>query len=154
MKKAFALISAVIFVVVIATLGVFALSLANKSASSSVDTYLKEQADVLARSATELAVLAMQKHDYSRNCLNTMTIFYPVAGVGNSCNGDCLFQINVNFKYLDRSMAGSCNVISNTAFDPIIAGRIHPSSHTALINVEVVDRNRKIRVTTQSIQTP
>ncbi|CZE47145.1 type IV pilus modification PilV family protein [Campylobacter geochelonis] len=100
MKRAFTLIMAMFFIVILATLGMLALSLSTQTAKQSTDIYLREQAELLARSATEFAVMAMQAHSYTparsngEHCLETVDITYPTAD-------NPLFKGRVQIYYLN-----------------------------------------------------
>jgi len=149
MKRGFGLISAMIFIVVLATIGALALSMSTKSAAQATNTYLKEQAEVLAANATEFAVMAMQMHDYGDNdqkgCINNITLWYPD-------NTQPMFQMNVALKYLNKSLPNSC-----TKADGAVAIEVgDTSAHAAIIEVEVVsiDQDPQIRYFLRSVQKP
>ena len=63
MRKAFSLITAIFVIVLMATVAVFVLNLAGQITKESTDQYRQEQAALLARSYTELAVMAVINHD-------------------------------------------------------------------------------------------
>ena len=107
MKKGFSLLTAVIFLVVIATLSMIALSLSTQSAKQTTDDYLKVQAELLAKSGTEFALLAMSGHDYSTNCLNSIDIKYPI----NTAN--YTHDINITIHYIGNGLPLSCNTYAN-----------------------------------------
>lgn len=103
MRKGFSLITAIIFIVLVATLGALALSLSTKTAKQTGDIYLREQAELLAQSATELALLAISSHDINAtSCINQVNIPYPN------------FDINISVSYLGSGFPASCNTLSNT----------------------------------------
>ena len=147
MKRGFGLVSAMIFIVVLATIGALALAMSTKSVGQATNTYLKEQAEVLATNATEFAVMAMQMHDYdaNRNCLNDITIFYP-----NQANA--VFRMDVELSYLNSSLYNGCR-ISNTAS---ALGLTHPAAHAAIVDVTVtsVNQDPQIRYFLRSVQKP
>ena len=107
MKKGFSLLTAVIFLVVIATLSMIALSLSTQSAKQTTDDYLKVQAELLAKSGTEFALLAMSGHDYSTNCLNSIDIKYPI----NTAN--YTHDINITIHYIGNGLPPGCNTYAN-----------------------------------------
>lgn len=113
MKKGFALIMALIFIVLVATLGFLGLSFATKSAKQTGDIALKEQAEVLAYNAVDYATMAMQMHNYNINCLKNITIFYP-----NQANPQ--FIITTKLFYVNSDLA-NCNghILSNATSIPI-----------------------------------
>ncbi len=107
MKKGFSLLTAVIFLVVRATISMLALSLSTQSAKTTTDDYLKVQAELLAKSGTEFALLAMSGHDYSANCLNSIDIKYPV----NTSN--YTHDINITIHYMGNGLPTGCNSYAN-----------------------------------------
>lgn len=116
MKKGFSLITAIIFIVLAATLGALALSLSSVNVKQTSDLYLKTQAELLGQSATEYALLAISAHNIAtaNNCLNQINANYP-----NGTNPT--FDINITIKYLGRGLPGGttggtpdCNILSNS----------------------------------------
>ena len=93
MKKGFSLLTAVLFLVVIATLSMIALSLSTQSAKQTTDDYLKVQAELLAKSGTEFALLAMSGHDYNSSCLNNINITYNKQ-----------FDVNISIMYIGSGL--------------------------------------------------
>ena len=78
MRKGFSLITAIIIMILLATLLTLSISLSSQSVKQTTDIFLKAQAELLARSATEYALLAISGHDRdgSGNCLEDLTIGY------------------------------------------------------------------------------
>lgn len=74
MKRGFSLIMAIVFIVVIITIGMLSFTLSNTSVKQTTEQYLSEQAEALAMSASEYAIYAIQKHDFSQNYLNEVNI--------------------------------------------------------------------------------
>ncbi|ANE34080.1 hypothetical protein CHL_0721 [Campylobacter hyointestinalis subsp. lawsonii CCUG 27631] len=74
MKRGFSLIMAIVFIVVIITIGMLSFTLSNTSVKQTTEQYLSEQAEALAMSASEYAILAIQKHDFSQNYLNEVNL--------------------------------------------------------------------------------
>ncbi|MFL1706405.1 hypothetical protein ACHJH3_05315 [Campylobacter sp. MOP7] len=56
MRKAFSLVTAIFFMVLVATIATFALNLSATTAKHTTDIFLREQAELLAQGATEMAV--------------------------------------------------------------------------------------------------
>jgi type II secretory pathway pseudopilin PulG len=113
MRNGFSLITAIIFIVLIATIGALALSLSTQSVKQTGDLYLQTQADLLAQSGTELALLAFSAHDINatNGCVNTVLAQYPD-------NTDPIFNIEVSIQYLGRGLpngagGGNCDLLSN-----------------------------------------
>lgn len=128
-KRGFALIAAIFFIIIIATIAVTTLSTASMTARDTVNAHTREQALLLAQSATEFAVMAMQAHQYNdtggNNCLERINLAYPG------------YTITVNLYYIDNSLGCSAaNDIGGVALG------INPytglgNSHMALVDVTV-----------------
>lgn len=110
MKKGFTLITAIIFMVLIATIGAIAVSMSTFTAKQTSDTYLKTQAELLAMSATEYAILAIHGHDIlvNGNCVNQINATYPNAN-------SPLFDINVTIFYFGKNLPvyPKCNILGD-----------------------------------------
>ncbi|AFL68212.1 type II secretion system protein [Sulfurospirillum barnesii] len=99
MRRGFSLITAIVFIVLIATLSALALSFSSLSVKQTSDTYLREQAELLVQSATEYALLAISGHEInaSNGCLNTINAQFPNANTP-------LFDINISIYYLGMGL--------------------------------------------------
>lgn len=144
MKKGFSLITAIIFIVLIATIGALSLTLSNVSAKQTGDLYLKSQAELLAKSATEFALLSIIAHNRTTDCVNQINATFPTAA-------NPLFNINVTIQYLGSGLpaAPACNILSNTVTDP-------QSNPTVLIDTTVtsVGATEPIRFHKRTLQRP
>ena len=101
MRKGFSMLTALLFMILVATLGALALSLSNLSSKQTSDLYLREQAELLAQSATEYALLAISGHDFTANCLNTITSTYTDGAT-------TLFDINISLYYFGNGLPANC----------------------------------------------
>ena len=79
MKKAFSIILAIIFIMAVASIGALSISMATTGAKTSLNIFLKEQARLLADSASEYAILKVQQNDFSKGCIDTIEVNYPNA---------------------------------------------------------------------------
>lgn len=104
MKKGFSLLTAIMFIVLIATIGALALSFSTQTSKQTSDVYLRAQAEILARSATEYALLALSAHNHTANCLETIEAEY-----------NDIFDINMTLYYIGNfDPTWTCgNVIAN-----------------------------------------
>lgn len=68
MREAFSMITAIFVMVIMATIAAFVLNLSGKMVQETSTMFRQEQAALLARSYTELAVMAVMNHD--RNATN------------------------------------------------------------------------------------
>jgi len=127
MRKGFSLITALVFMILVATLGALALSLSTTSVKQTSDLYLREQAELLALSATEYAILAISAHDFTGtgNCLNTINSTYTQDG------NTTLFDINITLYYLGNGLPANCSTLTNN-----------------LNNIDTNDSNRTVMIDT------
>jgi len=76
MRKGFGLITAIIILVVISTLMTLMMTLSSSSVKQTTDLYFKEQAELLARSSVEYALLAISGHENNVSCIENINITY------------------------------------------------------------------------------
>lgn len=113
MRKGFTLITAIMFIVLVSTLGALALTLSAVSTKQTTDLYLRAQAELLAKSATEFALLAISGHEINatNGCLNQINSQYVPNG------GTALFDINVTINYLGNGLntasGNNCNLLDD-----------------------------------------
>ncbi|MDP3588353.1 MAG: hypothetical protein Q8R58_09900 [Sulfuricurvum sp.] len=109
-RAGFAMILAIFVVVLIALGGVMLLGNASIGSKSIGDNYLKAQAELLAMSATEYAVMRAQDFNTSgANCLNQLNITVQDAA------GSAMFDANVTFHYSFKGLEpanGLCNTLT------------------------------------------
>jgi len=98
MRKGFSLITAIIILVIMSTLMVLMLSLSSQTVKQTEDIYLKEQAQLLARSATEYALLAISGHERTANskCVENIKMKYPATNPQ--------YNIKVSIYYIGKNM--------------------------------------------------
>ncbi|WP_333803758.1 type II secretion system protein [Sulfurospirillum sp.] len=102
MRRGFSLITAIVFIVLIATIGALALSFSTLNVKQTSDTYLREQAELLVQSGTEYALLAISAHEINatNGCLNTINAQFPNTATP-------LFDINISINYLGIGLPAS-----------------------------------------------
>ncbi|MCH9814507.1 MAG: type II secretion system protein [Epsilonproteobacteria bacterium] len=108
MRKGFSLVTAIVILITVATLMTLMMNLSSTSVKNTMDIYLKEQAELLARAATEYALLAISAHDNSGNCVETINISYP--------EGQSTHDMNVSIQYIGNNMMGCNTVLDNNIF--------------------------------------
>ncbi len=144
MRPAFTLLSAIFLMVLVAVLLMLSLSLSSQTTKQTADLYLQEQAQLLAKSSTEFALLSISAHDNNSSCINSIDLAYPDTGVK-------LFDINMTLYYLGNSMPATCNLLDNN---------IHTdeSNGTVLIDTVVTytdpDSGETVRFHRRTIQKP
>lgn len=163
MRPAFSMILAIIFIVVIATLGMLSLQLSAQSAKQTEHVFLREQADLLAMNAAELAVLTMQQNPYvganQANWIREIRICYPVA-----CNNNAwLLRATVNIDYMAfRNLNGVASELNNAnnhaAHIKDGTPYVVPNDNIAMLNIAVESNTAlvrdRIRIFRSTIQRP
>lgn len=110
MKKGFSLIAAIFFIILISTIALTSLSIATMSAREAPNILLNQQAELLARSATEYAIMNIQQNDYNKcpGNVKEIKLNYPN-------NNSPIFNVKVQIYYLNSALPCGKNVISSTA---------------------------------------
>ena len=98
MRRGFTLIAAIFFVVIASSICMLALSIATTSVRQNSEIYLREQSELVARAATEYAMLAIISNDFSTTCLGNQS---ENASEDNPISGEFgdLFTFKVYVKY-------------------------------------------------------
>ncbi len=142
MKRGFSLIMAIVFIVVIITIGMLSFTLSNTSVKQTTEQYLSEQAEALAMSASEYAILAIQKHDFSQNFLREITMSYP-----NEQNPYLIATVNIN--YIGTTKSSYNSEATDLSQDNKIRAVILTTIVESNPNI-IKDQNiRYVRITTQ-----
>ncbi|WP_456404282.1 type II secretion system protein [Hydrogenimonas sp.] len=140
MRPAFTLLSAIFLMVLIAILLMLSLSLSSQTVKQTGDLYLKEQAQLLAKSSTEFALLAISAHENSTSCINRIRLGYAT-----------LFDIDMTLYYLGSGLPATCNTLDN-----ILATK--ESNGTVMIDTVVTytdpESNETVRFHRRTIQKP
>ena len=131
-RNGFAMIMAIFFMIVIATLLTYMLSSTTETANRTTNTYLNEQAQLIAKSAVEYTILAVSAHDRSGGCLNNINTMYVVDGLP-------FFDIKVDIQYF-----GFASITSGSGCSTLVTGSTDTiatpeSNGTMLIDVYVSD---------------
>jgi len=116
-RKAFSMLTALVIIVLMASVGIFVLNLGGKIVKSTTTQYQHEQAELYAKSYTEYAILAVTGNDRSSNCLTTITGSIQTdtsAGAPTVAEGNG-YDINVTISYIGTAAGlGTCPAL-NTA---------------------------------------
>ncbi|MDY4803645.1 hypothetical protein [Campylobacter sp.] len=93
MKKGFSLILAIIFILLVASIGALSMSISSSSAKTSVNLFIHEQAKLLADGAAEYAIMKVQQNNFAATCVDEIEINYP--------NGTSpTFKANISITYI------------------------------------------------------
>ena len=117
-KKAFSMITAIFVLIMMATLSSLIMNVSGKTVKATTQQYQKEQALLLARSYTELAILYVSSHARNVNCIEHINATY-----GPSIqNGG--YGIRVDIRYVGKADA----LVNCTA--PSVLALIPNAAHT------------------------
>lgn len=102
-KKAFSLITALVIIVLMATVAIFVMNLSGKVVKSTVAQYQHEQAELYAKSYTEYAILAVTGNNRSTECVENIsgTIGTPTTGNG--------YRVRTRIAYMVHSDVDTTN---------------------------------------------
>lgn len=102
MKKGFSLILAIIFILLVASIGALSMAISSSSAKTSVNLFIHEQAKLLANGAAEYAIMKVQQNNFATTCVDEIEIKYP--------NEDSpTFRANISITYIgDKDTIKHC----------------------------------------------
>lgn len=156
MRKGFSLITAIIFVVLVATLAMFSINTSATTAKQTSDVFLREQAELLAQGATEIAIFNLINTNFTQvaNCAsldsnaNIMQTLFPTNNVTTS-----LFNVTVTV----NKVFGTIGVCDGTAGrgTAVITVTTSASIGTVILDVTVTSTKPNVfpvRYTRRTIQ--
>jgi len=97
-KKAFSMITAIFVIVIMATVTALIMNVTGKTVKATTQQYQKEQAQILARSYTELAILKVLYSE--RNSTSCLSTFSENFGKESGFQG---YDIKVNIRYIGNN---------------------------------------------------
>ena len=134
MKKSFAMLFAIAFVVVLGTIGVMMMRFSGIALKQTSDNYLATQGELYAKSATEFSLQALESRDFVNNgCINKLDI------------NTSLYEINVTFHYFLTNCPVDCNCSEIVTKE---------SNGTIMINTYVKSKIDNVRYFRQTLQKP
>ncbi len=144
-RKGFGLITAIVIMMTIALLMSMSIGLSTVTTKQTSDLFIKEQAKLLLRSATEYALLAISGHDNKVNCIKNITINYP-----SSTNPQ--YVANINIWYIANNAPTTCPLLKNSI-------STNESNLTTILDVTVEAKSNlgisePIRIYKRTIQKP
>jgi hypothetical protein len=134
LRKSFSLFYTLVFLIIMSVVGLMIIRFSTYSSKHTVRSFMDTKADLISRSATEYAILALQGHDYKNGRLHSITINYPD------------FTARVRFHYFATNCVSGAECSNISTAD---------TNMSVLIYVTVVSKNpifnvRKVRVTLQN----
>ena len=146
-RRGFGLITAIIIMLTVAVLMSMMIGLSTATTKQTSDIYIKEQARLYLRSATEYALMAISGHNNNNNCIEDITLNFQNGGTTN-------YTAKVDLWYMGRGIPAACH--------KILANNIQTddSNYTVIMDV-VVEANQAalglsepIRVYRRTLQKP
>lgn len=139
-RGGFAMIMAIFVVIMVAMGGVLILDNASTGSKSVTDNYLRTQAELLAESATEFALMhAQDTNTTAGNCLNDLNITV------NDSSGKAVYDIEVALSYsyenaaptacTSRTLAANTGNFSTVLIDTIVTTNIDANLSTEPIRI-------------------
>ncbi len=133
MRKGFSLITAIIIMMTVSLLMTMMISLSSVTVKTTTDMFLKEQAELLARSATEYSLLAVSGHDNHQSCIEKIDMLYPSAATPTH-------EMNVTLWYMGSGLVNCNHILDNNLSTP-------ESNLTAIIDVVVTVDQKNTGIT-------
>lgn len=105
MKKGFSLILAIIFILLVASIGALSMAISSSSAKTSINLFIHEQAKLLADGAAEYAIMKVQQNDFATTCVDEIVINYP----NDPNEASPTFRVNISITYIgDKDTIKHC----------------------------------------------
>ncbi len=95
-RKAFSLVTAIIVIVLMATVGILVMNISGKIVKETTTQYRKEQAVLLAKSYTEFAIMAVTANDRTADCIENINGNNVIA---NDSSGQG-YQVDTRIAYI------------------------------------------------------
>ena len=133
-RDAFSMITAIIVIVLMATVSILVMSLSGKMVKETTAQFQREQAILLAKSYTEFAVMAIGANDRAINCLTQIdgnNIIRSEAQGG--------FQARVRISYIGDASVNSCGTVGTRIFSNTVATPETPINAIIDVYVEYKD---------------
>jgi len=130
-RRGFGLITAIIIMMTVAILMSLMIGLSSSTVKQTSNLFIKEQARLYLRSATEFALLAISGHDNSASCVEDVNISFD-----NSS-----YNASVDIWYMGNGIPTSCNkILDNTL-------QTDDSNYTVIMDVMVEANQTKLGLT-------
>ena len=141
-RNGIAMIVAIAFLILTAVLMAIMVNMTAQTTKQTGDMYFQEQAQLLAKSATEFTLLAISGHDRAAGCLTSVNIQYPDDG------NDSIFDINTSIRYIGlEDLGGTCQTAS--AIDPtsVVSTITTPESNGTIVIDTYVTTSANVKLT-------
>lgn len=142
-RNGIAMIIAIAFLLITAILMAIMINMSAETTKRTGDIYFQEQAHLLAKSATEFALLAISGHNRAANsCLRSINIEYPAAGALS------IFDINTTIRYIGlEDLGGTCQTQSAINPASLVSTISTPESNGTIIIDTYVSTSANVNLT-------
>ena len=130
-KKAFSMITAIFVIVIMATVTSMIMNVTGKTVKVTTQQYQKEQAALLARSYTELAILKVLHQE--RNVTSCLSTFTENFGGETDFHG---YDVTVNIKYIGNSTLLNGCVASSSSITPTWTNNLNGFNKTISLIID------------------
>ena len=120
LRQGFSLLMAVFIIILMSTITALIMNTTSKVIKETSAQYRNEQSRLLAKSYTELAIMAVMGHDRSVNCvehidanISTLQIGQPNPAGGNIANGGYVVDVDIQYIGNNFPLDTSCNVLND-----------------------------------------
>jgi len=144
MRSGFALLSAIFLMLLIGILMALSFSLSSQTTKQTGQLYLQEQGQLLAKSATEFALLAISGHDNTADCIEQINLRYP--------KNAPMYDINMTLYYIGSGLPCST--------DHLLANNINTAESNGTVMIDTFvsytdpENNETIRFHRRTLQKP
>lgn len=108
-RKAFSIITAIFLILLMASVAAFVMSLSGKIVQETTSQYQKEQAVLLAKSYTELAIMAVMSNDRAITCISDITA-NDIIPIGASTGTALAYNVRTRIAFIGPvADIGSCD---------------------------------------------
>jgi type II secretory pathway pseudopilin PulG len=106
-REAFSLLTALVVIVMMATVAVLVMNMTGKITKETTAQFQKEQAILLAKSYTELAIMAVTAHDRGSNCMEDIDSINILGTSSSSGEG---YRVRTRISYIggNNENLGNC----------------------------------------------
>jgi type II secretory pathway pseudopilin PulG len=144
LRKGFTLLMAIILMLLIGTIMGLMLSFSTFTSKQTADIYLREQAQIIARSVTELALLGISGNDWNGgDCINDENDLNISSYKG--------FDISLDIAYYGNGFPATCNQIIDDIYTKESNGTIRIDTYVTYIDPNT---NEQIRYHRRTLQKP
>ena len=133
-RKGFTLIMAIWILVAMSSMMALMLSFSSQTLNQTTAIYVREQAQLLSKSATEYALLAISGHNRAaaNDCINHINATYSPSGITQ-------FDINTTIRYIGLGGLGGCSTLPGA--ENIATAE---SNGTVIIDTYVTSKNQSV----------